>query len=83
MQETINNAGDAGLIPGLERSPGEGKLQRTLILLPGKSHGQRSPVGYSHRVARVRHYLGIDPPPPRKKETVLEFLGTHVSPMSP
>ena len=30
------NAGDAGSIPGLGRSPGE-----------GKSHGQRSLVGYS------------------------------------
>ena len=30
-------AGDTGLIPGLGRSPGEGN---------GKSHGQRSLVGY-------------------------------------
>ena len=27
-----------GLIPGLGRSPGGGKLQRTPVFLPGKSH---------------------------------------------
>ena len=42
------NAGDVGLISGLGRSPGEGNgnpLQYSF--LPGKSHGQRSLVGYS------------------------------------
>ena len=42
------NAGDVGLICGLGRSPGEGNgnpLQYSF--LPGKSHGQRSLVGYS------------------------------------
>ena len=39
------NAGDTGLIPGLERSPGEGRP--TPVFLPGESHGQRSLVGYS------------------------------------
>ena len=37
-------AGDQGLIPGSRRSPGEGN---TPVFLPGKSHGQRSLVGYS------------------------------------
>ena len=40
------NAGDLrdrGSIPGLGRSPGES----TPVLLPGKSHGQRSLVDYS------------------------------------
>ena len=41
------NAGDPGSIPGLGRSPGEGNWQSTPGLLPGKSHGQRSLVGYS------------------------------------
>ena len=31
-----------GLIPGLGRSPGEGKWQPTPVFLPGKSQGQRS-----------------------------------------
>ena len=40
-KESACNAGDPGLIPGSGRSPGEG------VFLPGKSHGQRSLVGYS------------------------------------
>ena len=36
------NAGDLGSIPGLGRYSGEGTA-----LLPGKSHGRRSLVGYS------------------------------------
>ena len=43
---SVYNAGDPGSIPGLGRSPGEGR-QSTTVLLPGKSHGQRSLVGYS------------------------------------
>ena len=47
------NAGDPDSIPGMGRSPGEGNAWKTLHnwktpeLLPGKSHGQRSLVGYS------------------------------------
>ena len=41
------NEGDWGSIPGLGRAPGEGKWQPTPVLLPGKSHGWRSLVGYS------------------------------------
>ena len=51
------NAGDANSIIGLGRSPGEGN-NNLLIVLPGKSHGQRSLVGYSpwgHK--RVGHHL--------------------------
>ena len=43
---SVCNAGDLGSIPGLGRSPGEGS-GNTPVLLPGKSHGQRSLVGYS------------------------------------
>ena len=39
------DTGDAGSIPGLGRSPGEG--QGILIFLPGESHGQRSLSGCS------------------------------------
>ena len=39
--------GDPGSIPGSGRSSGEVKWPPTPVLLPGKSHGQRSPVGYS------------------------------------
>ena len=40
------NARDVGLVPGSQRSPGEGNRTHSSIL-PGKSHGQRSLVGYS------------------------------------
>jgi len=53
------NAGDAGymgLIPGSGRSPGVGNHNPLPIFLPGKSHGQRSLVGYSvWGLQRVRH----------------------------
>ena len=41
------NAGDADSIPGLGRSPGERNGNPTPVVLSGKSHGQRSLVGYS------------------------------------
>ena len=34
---------------------GKYKWPPTPVLLPGESHGQRSPVGYSPRACRVRH----------------------------
>ena len=37
---------DAGSIPGLGRSPGEGNGKPTPVVLPGESYGQRSLVGY-------------------------------------
>ena len=43
-KESACNAGDLGSIPELGRSSGEGT---TPVLLPGKSHGQRSLAGYS------------------------------------
>ena len=38
---SASNVGDLGLIPGTERSHGEGN-GRLLQFLPGESHGQRS-----------------------------------------
>ena len=46
-KESACQAGDSSSIPGLGRSPGEGKWQLTLVFLPGESHGQRSLAGYS------------------------------------
>ena len=46
----LANAGDTrdtGSIPGLARSPWSRRWQFTPIFFPGKSHGQRSLVGYS------------------------------------
>jgi len=47
-KESLCNAEDTGSIPGSGRSPGEGNgnpLDR--VFLPGKSHEQRSLMGYS------------------------------------
>ena len=38
---------DAGLIPGLGRSPGGEEWQPTPVFPPQKFHGQSSPAGYS------------------------------------
>ena len=47
------NAGDADLIPGLGRFPWRWKWQSTPLFMPGKSHEQRSLVGYTvHRVTK-------------------------------
>ena len=52
---------DAGSIPGLERSPGEGSgriLKPTPVFLHGESYGQRSLAGYTvHGVAKSRTRL--------------------------
>ena len=48
------NAGDQGLIPGSGRARIRA-WQPTPVSLPGESHGQRSPLGYSPQGHRVRH----------------------------
>ena len=57
-KESACSAGDTGdmvCIPRSRKAPGGGKLQLTPVFLPGKSHGQRSLVGYSPWGRRVRH----------------------------
>ena len=44
---SVYNEGDLSSIPGSGRFPWRRKWQSTPVLLPGKSHGQRSLVGYS------------------------------------
>jgi len=39
--------GDLGVIPWVRKIPWRRKWQPTAVLLPGKSNGQRSLVGYS------------------------------------
>ena len=41
------DTGDTGSIPGSGTSPGGKKWQLSPVFLPGKSHGQRTLVGYS------------------------------------
>ena len=58
-EEPACNAGGVGWIPVSGRSPGEGNgiISKKELFLPGKSHGQRSLVGYSPCGCRVRHDL--------------------------
>ena len=51
-KESTCNAGEVGLIPGSGRFPWRRKWLPTPVLLPGKSHGQRTLVGYSHGPAK-------------------------------
>ena len=44
-EESACNAGDLGLIPGLGRSPGEGKGYPTPVFWPGEFHWLYSPWG--------------------------------------
>ena len=53
-KESTCNAEDLGSIPGLGRSPGEGK-QPTQCSCLETPHGQRSLAGYRPRGRRVRH----------------------------
>ena len=46
------DAGDTGLIPGLERPPWRRAWKPTPVFLPRESHGQRSLVGYSPKSHR-------------------------------
>ena len=54
-KESAYNAGDLGLIPGSERSPGEGNGNPLQYFLPGEFHGQRSLVGYGPWGWRAGH----------------------------
>ena len=60
VKKLPDNAGDAGgkgsiQSLGREDSPGEGNGNPLQYFLPGKSHGQRSLVGYSAWGHRVGH----------------------------
>ena len=56
------NAQDAGLIPESGRC-WRRKWQLTLVVLPGKSHGQRILMNYVHRITNVGHDLVTKPQP--------------------
>ena len=47
MVKSLCNVGDLGLIPGLERSPGEGNGNRLQYSCLENPHGQSSLVGYN------------------------------------
>ena len=50
------NTGDAGLIPGSEKSPGEGSSNPLPLFLPEKSHGQRSLAGV-HEITKEKQIV--------------------------
>ena len=55
--------------PWVGKIPWRRKWQPTPVLLPGKSHGERSLAGYSsQQVTKVGFDLVTKPPPPRVKK---------------
>ena len=46
VKNPLASAGDSSSIHGLGRSPEEENGKSTPVILPGRSHGQRSLVGY-------------------------------------
>ena len=57
------NAGDTEFDPWLKKIPWKREWQRTPVLSPGKSHGQRSPSSYSpwgHKDLDTTEQLGTD-----------------------
>ena len=62
-QESACNGGRPRFDPWVGRSPWRNKWQLTLVFLPGKSHGQRSPVGHSAWKCRE---LCMEPQRPRQ-----------------
>ena len=53
-----------GFDPWVMKIPWRRKWQPTPVSLPGKPHGQKSLAKGVHGVARVRHNLATEPPPP-------------------
>jgi len=64
MQESIYNAGDAGLIPGSERSSGEGNGNPPRYSCRENPTDREDWLATVHGVTRVRHSLETKPPPP-------------------
>ena len=57
MQEAKENPSNMGLMPGVRKISWRRKWQPTPVLLPGKSHGQKSLPGYvqSMELQRVEY----------------------------
>ena len=72
-KESACNAGDPGLIPGLERFPGEGNgnpLQYSCLENPTNRGAWQATV---HGVARVGHDLATKPPPQYHSNFLLQY----------
>ena len=59
-KESVCNAGEPGLIPGLERSPEEGNSNPLRYSCLGKSYGHRSLVGFVRGVTKNQAGLSMD-----------------------
>ena len=64
------STGDRDSVAGLGRSPGGGKWQFTPVILPGKSHGQRSLAGYSPKGCKDVH---TTEQPPRQTQVLNKY----------
>ena len=73
------NAGDVGSIPMSGRFPWRRKWQPTPVVLLGKSHRQRSLVGYSPRGRRVRHDLATTQQQFIKSLRMFMFSGPEIA----
>ena len=63
-KESACNAGDPGLIPGLERCPGEGNGKLTPVFCLENPMDREVWQVTIHGVTRVGHDLATKPPPP-------------------
>ena len=72
--------------PWVRRIPWKGKWQPTPVFLPGKSHGQRSPAGYSlrgHKESDMTERLSMQKSQTKQTKSVLRsdicsvFVLTH------
>ena len=66
---------DAGLIPGLGRSPGEGNGNLLQYSCLGESHGQKSLAGYNHGITKSRTRLSTQTTAPSFRLTEGQDLG--------
>ena len=80
-KESAYNEGDLGLIPGSERSPGEGNGNPLQYFLPGEFHGQRSLVGYGPWGWRTGHDWATSEG--WEASLVLSLGSSHLTPPSP
>ena len=81
VKNLLANAGDVSLTSGSGGSPGQGNVP---VFLPGKSHGQRSPLGSVHGVTREsQHSLVTAQQRPFKVHFVTEHRGKRLISCNP
>ena len=69
-KESACNVGDLGSIPGLGRSPGEGKRLPTPVFWPGEFHGLYSPWGHKESDTTERLSLHFPSQNPNKCRSI-------------